>query len=49
MTEERQVKKLKEVVPERETYQAPELVNLGAWRELTRTLPGTGFGGGQGG
>lgn len=49
MNEERQVEKLSVVAPVREAYQAPKLENLGAWKELTRTLPGTGFGGGQGG
>lgn len=49
MNGERQVEIRSEGAPVREVYQAPKLAHLGAWKELTRTLPGTGFGGGQGG
>ena len=49
MNEKQQFKTPSEVAPVREAYQAPKLETLGAWKKLTRTLPGTGFGGGQGG
>lgn len=43
-------KSLKPKVREdRQTYQKPRLERLGTWRELTRQIPGSGFGGGDGG
>ncbi|GGJ75768.1 hypothetical protein [Deinococcus aquiradiocola] len=49
MNEERQVEERNEQPKVRQEYQTPTLESLGEWKELTRTLPGTGFGGGQGG
>ena len=49
MKEEHQVDDVVEVQAAREEYVTPTLESLGEWKELTRTLPGTGFGGGQGG
>ena len=47
MNEERRVENVGEVAPVRDEYQSPKLENQGTWKELTRNLPGSHFGGNE--